>query len=122
MDDTRDEAARRARRGRARRRGGALAALLAALPAAADEAGSEAGRQAFLEARCDRCHPVAARDIEARKPRASDLSTLGADREPGWIRDYLQRRVALEGEEHAVAWKGSDAELQALVDWLAKLE
>lgn len=96
----------------------AALALLAPLAAHADAH----GKQAFLDARCDRCHGVDSVGIEAKKPRASDLSHTASEREAGWIRDYLLRKVLLDDDQHPVAWKGSDAELDAVVAWLASLE
>jgi mono/diheme cytochrome c family protein len=95
-----------------------LAALLAPLAAHADAH----GKQAFLDAQCDRCHGVDTVGIRAKKPRASDLSHAGAERDAGWIRDYLLRKVLLDDNQHPVAWKGSDAQLDAVVAWLASLE
>lgn len=100
--------------------GGLLALLLPGIPLAAHADGH--GKQVFLDARCDRCHGVGSAGIEASKARASDLGTVGASRESAWMRDYLERKVEIAGKPHPVAWKGSDAELEALVAWLAILE
>jgi len=79
------------------------------------------GRQVFVDARCDRCHAIEAAGVVAKKPRASDLSQVGA-KEADWIRGYLLRKQELAGKAHPVAWKGSDKDLDALVVWLASLE
>jgi len=79
------------------------------------------GRQVFVDARCDRCHAIEAAGVVAKKPRASDLSQVGA-KEADWIRSYLLRKQELAGNTPPVAWKGSDKELDALVVWLASLE
>lgn len=96
----------------------ALILLVAPLAVHADEN----GKQAFVDARCDRCHGVASAGIEPIKPRASDLSHAGAKRDAAWIRGYVVRKELIAGSQHPVAWKGSDAELDTLVAWLASLK
>lgn len=82
----------------------------------------EGGKQAFVDSRCDRCHGVITEGIEPKKPRASDLSHAGAKRDVAWIRAYVLRKELIAGNPHPVAWKGSDAELETLVAWLASLK
>jgi cytochrome c553 len=95
--------------------------LMLVLAPLAVQAGEDA-KQVFLDARCDRCHGVATAGVEARKPRASDLSHAGATRDAAWIRDYILRNELIDDSQHPVAWKGSDAELDTLVAWLASLD
>lgn len=78
-------------------------------------------RQVFVDAKCDRCHGIEAAGVVAKKPRASDLSQMGA-KEADWIRGYLLRKQEMAGTTHPVAWKGSDKDLDALVAWLMSLE
>jgi cytochrome c5 len=84
-------------------------------------AGDE-GKEAFVSNKCNRCHAVASQGIpleaDSKKARGSDLSQVGAARDADWLRRYIRKEVQLEGKDHVVAWKGSDAELEALVTWL----
>lgn len=100
----------------------ALAALLASSGCGSPASAGDEGKQAFLSNKCNRCHAVASQDIaldaESKKQRGSDLGQVGAARDADWLRRYLRKQVQLEGKDHAVAWKGSDGELEALIAWL----
>lgn len=82
------------------------------------------GRELFVEThKCALCHSVPGAGIEAKTksdklkgpdlggplPEALDLARVGA---------YLRKQAKRDGEEHKREFKGSDEELQALVDWL----
>jgi hypothetical protein len=99
-------------------------ALALASSVAAANSG-EAGKAAFLSNKCDRCHAVASqgieRDAKSKKQRGSDLGEVGAARDADWLRRYIRKQVQLEDKDHAVAWKGSNAELEALIAWLDAL-
>lgn len=96
----------------------ALAVLLSVPAGAADDG----GQAAFLAARCDMCHSVSTAGIEAKTKsesmRGPDLVDLAKTRDAQWLVKYLQREIQLDGKEHKKEFKGSDEELQAIVDWL----
>ncbi|HSR53180.1 MAG TPA: c-type cytochrome [Acidobacteriota bacterium] len=80
------------------------------------------GQKVFDGAKCGTCHSVTSAGIEAKMksgPMAgSDLTGIGEKHEAKWIASYLRQEVKMDGKAHAKAFKGSDEELQALVDWL----
>lgn len=96
----------------------ACALLLSSLSSAAD------GKQTFLDNNCNRCHGVAAHDIEAtiesESMRGPDLSSIGNDRDAEWLDKYLQKEVDIDGKEHRSTFRGSDEARQTIAEWLAE--
>lgn len=95
-----------------------LAAVASGPGAVAEEA---AGGQAVFEAqKCNMCHGVPTVGIEAKtqseKMRGKDLVDL--DRDADWLKQYLMKEVQLDDADHKKEFKGTDEELQVLVDWL----
>ncbi|HSR69567.1 MAG TPA: c-type cytochrome [Acidobacteriota bacterium] len=80
------------------------------------------GRKVFDEAKCGTCHSVTSAEIMAKMkagPMAGgDLAGIAEKRESKWIAGYLRQEEKIDGKAHAKPFKGSDEELQALVDWL----
>ena len=103
-------------------RGLALGCVLAWTSGAAPANAGDEGKQAFLSNKCNRCHAVVSQgitlDAKSKKERGSDLGQVGAALDADWLRRYIRKQIQLEGKDHAVAWKGSDAELEALIAWL----
>ncbi len=103
--------------------------VLAAAPArvlAAGETGPP-GKEIFLAQKCSLCHSVGSQGIEAQtkseKIKGPDLSNVGGSHLAPWITQWLKKEVAnTDGKKHPKEWKGTDAELQQLVDWLASLK
>lgn len=101
-----------------------LLLAVAALPSMAEEEATENdGKKIFLGANCNMCHAVPKASIEAKtksdKLKGPDL--LGADPafDAEWLAQYLRgKEEGKEGQSHSKEFKGSDEELQALVDWL----
>jgi mono/diheme cytochrome c family protein len=92
-----------------------------ALPATEAEA---AGKQVFLGQRCSTCHSVSTAGIEAKVasgPTAgSDLAGVGERRDRATIEAILhQEETVGEGKKHPKPFAGSQAELDALIDWLS---
>lgn len=82
------------------------------------------GPKIFRSEGCDVCHSVSAAGIEARGPervQGPDLSGVGARVDAGLLAGYLRQEAAIDGKKHRKGFKGSDEELQALVDWLLEL-
>ena len=101
----------------------AIASLLGLAFTAAPLAAQEADGKAVLEAeKCNLCHAVSTVGIEAKtksdKLKGPDLVNLADDYEADWIVKYLKKEADKEGKSHTKPFKGSDEELQALVDWL----
>lgn len=111
----------------------ALAALALALPAAAAEAKAD-GKTLYTQYKCNSCHAVASQGIavvaeegeevdedeDVEEP--SDLSDVGTRFEASWLKDWLLKKVELDGVKHRkkVEFKGSD--LDTLTKWLATLK
>ena len=93
--------------------------------AQAEEAGdSTVGKETFLASKCNLCHAVPAAEIEAKtksdKLRGADLGgPIEADFET--LAAYLRKQGELDGEQHKREFKGTDEELQTIIDWLASL-
>ena len=100
-----------------------LATPLVIAAAVATE-GQEAGNKVFVESKCGRCHGVASEGIEptaSEKMRGPVLDQLPVKREAEWLTRYLKRQEKFEGKVHRSVWKGTEKELEALVDWLRSL-
>ena len=86
----------------------------------------EEGRRVFVAGGCDVCHTVYEAGIGQPEEGASargnelDLSSLGEMRAPEWVRAYLRKEVALDGAEHYRAFKGTEQEEDALIEWLVR--
>ncbi len=83
-------------------------------------AAADVNAKEIFVAKCGNCHSLASAGIEAKakseKMRGPDLGKLQID--AATLTSYLKKETALDGREHKIAFKGSDEELQALVDWL----
>lgn len=99
----------------------ALAYLAPDAPAYAANATPD-GRAIFLAQKCDLCHAVPAVGIAAttksEKMKGPEINNLAAQRNADWLRKYLTKNEAIDGKKHGKEFKGSDAELTALTDWL----
>jgi len=80
------------------------------------------GKEIFLAQKCNLCHSVPPAGIEAttksEKMKGPDLVDLKRDAD--WYERWLRKEVELNGKLHMKAFPGSDAELDALVEWLLK--
>ena len=76
------------------------------------------GKAVFEAQKCNMCHSVSTAGIDAKSEKMfkGDLVDLGGDAE--WLANYITKQVQKDGEDHTKDFKGSDEELQALVDWL----
>ncbi len=96
-----------------------VAGVVAVAFAAAQEAPPR-GQQLFLDMKCNMCHAVPTVGIEAKtsseKMKGPDIVDLKVERD--WMFKFLKREVQKDGAQHKKEFKGSDEELQALVDWL----
>jgi cytochrome c2 len=107
----------------------AVVALVAVgLPGAgsrADEPAKIDGKAAFLELKCNTCHAVSAAAIEAKVKTADmqgpDLTGVAGRLEPAQIAPYVKKEAERNGKKHKAPWKGTDAQLQAIVEWLGTL-
>jgi len=102
--------------------------LVAPAPVAVAEEGEMMdGKALFEQHKCNLCHSVSAAEIEAKtssdKMRGGDLSgyELG-DKTLDDVAAYLRKEAELDGNKHKREFKGTDEELQTIVDWLGSLE
>lgn len=106
-----------------------VAAMLlspAAAPAAADGGGGETpGHRVFMAKKCNLCHSIdslgVARTTKSEKIAGPDLSAVGKKHSAEWLEGWLRRQEKQDGKTHSREFKGTDAELEELVGWLAKL-
>lgn len=99
-----------------------LLALAVSTPptAVAEEEGGLDGQEIFMAQNCNMCHAVSSAGIEAKttseKMKGPDL--VGIDKDAEWLAQYLKKEVEMNDGLHKKEFKGSDEELQALIDWL----
>ncbi len=98
-----------------------VALTLAAFSARAAE-DTPVGQQEFADQKCNLCHGVATVGIEAKtksdKMKGPDLVGLGEEFDVKTLTAYMHQKTEKDGKQHKKEFKGSDEELQALVDWL----
>ncbi len=79
------------------------------------------GKQIFLDQKCNTCHSVSSAGIEAtikvEKMRGPDLA--GAVSDKAKVKDYVLQKSEMNGKKHPKKVGGTDADVSALVDWLA---
>lgn len=76
----------------------------------------------FVNQKCNLCHSLSTQGIEAKtmseRLKGPDLVNLASKHKSKWISRYLKKKVKMNGKLHKTSFKGTDEELQALVDWL----
>ena len=81
----------------------------------------EDGKETY-EQHCAECHGVKVAQISPttknKKQKGPDLTGIGEKYQAGWIKRYIKEEEHLNGKAHTKKFKGSDEELQVLVDWL----
>jgi mono/diheme cytochrome c family protein len=80
------------------------------------------GQEAFDQGKCATCHDVSSAGIEAKmkseKMKGPDLTGIAAKRDKAWLTSYIKKVEKIDGKAHKAAFKGTDEELSALIDWL----
>lgn len=88
------------------------------------------GKKIFVDQKCNSCHSITAQNIPVKKGEQEekddkeppDLSGAGIERKADWIGKYLQKKESIKGEKHSKKFKGTDAELAVLSQWLETLK
>ena len=80
------------------------------------------GKLIFIEKKCNNCHQVTSLEITSKKDDAVDLSNAGSAGDAQLIKSYLLKEAKLNDKDHKLKFKGSEAELNALSDWLASFK
>lgn len=84
------------------------------------------GQALFVEThKCNMCHTVPAAEIESKtkseKMKGPDLG--GKIEVPiEKLAAFMRNEAEIDGQKHKKPFKGTDEELQAIVDWLGSLE
>ena len=94
-----------------------LTSMLAAPAGAAD------GKAVFQAQKCDTCHSVSTAGITAttksEKMKGPDLVGVVQAHDRAFVADVVHKKVNTpNGKKHAKEWKGTEEELQALIDFL----
>jgi mono/diheme cytochrome c family protein len=100
---------------------GAIVALYGFAFTIANQPGDD-GKKIFVDNKCAMCHTVNSAGVESKKSDAVDLSTVGKDRTVEFLMKYLKKETKLNEKDHKSSFKGSDEDLQVLVDWLVSLK
>jgi len=83
---------------------------------------ADAGKDLFVSSKCNMCHAVSSAGIEAKmknpKMQGRDLTGITATRDAAWITKYIKKEEKIEGKAHKATFKGTDEDIQALIDWL----
>lgn len=87
----------------------------------ANDSGDD-GKKIFVDNKCAMCHTVQSAGIESKKSDAVDLSTVGTDKTEEFLMKYLKKDAKLNDKDHKSSFKGSEADLKILVDWLLTLK
>ena len=81
----------------------------------------------FKEAKCSACHSWTSQGIkgEDETGKTPDLSTISKDvignaDAKAFLKDFLMKKADLHGKKHKKGFKGSDADLDALVTFILK--
>jgi len=80
------------------------------------------GKQIFIDSKCNNCHNVTSMEITSKKDDAVDLSNAGSVGDAQLIKSYLLKEAKLNDKDHKIKFKGSEAELNVLVNWLLSLK
>jgi len=85
------------------------------------------GSPVFLENKCNQCHTIDSRKIKKLSEdgpdmKAPDLSGVGVVHKAEWLSAFMQKQEKLGGKLHLKKFKGTDAELKQLVNWLVTLD
>ncbi len=84
----------------------------------------KSGKDIFVNGKCNACHAIKSQGIESKMAdKYPDLSNVGNKNiEADVIKKFLNKETDLNGKKHAVKFKGSEEELNILVDWLLTLK
>jgi hypothetical protein len=121
--------------------------FLLAWAAPEGRAEGKTGKEIFLDHKCQKCHSIESEDIlksekgtadeakedeggfdddfgnETEKTEPPDLSGVGKRHDPEWMTQFLKKKIRTEeGKKHKKRFKGSDEELQILIEFLAGLQ
>jgi len=81
------------------------------------------GKTIFIDAKCTACHSIDSQGVEAKKKtdKTPDLSKLTEGHDIEFWTKYLKKEESLNSKKHAMPFKGSDEDLQIMLEWLMSL-
>jgi hypothetical protein len=114
----------------------ASAVLLLLAPATRAAGPAKDGKALFTSFKGNLCHAVESQGIavveeEGEEPEAEpddgarkppDLSNVGSERDAKWLKDWLMKKVEVEGRTHRKKLTAEPSELNVLTAWLATLK
>ena len=80
------------------------------------------GKQIFVDNKCNNCHTVTTMEITSKKDDATDLSNVGTLGDAKLLKSYLLKESKINDQDHKIKFKGSEAELNTLTEWLLSLK
>ena len=80
------------------------------------------GKQIFIDSKCNNCHTVTSMEITSKKDDATDLSNASSIGDAALMKSYLLKEAKINEQDHKLKFKGSEAELDTLVNWLLTLK
>lgn len=104
---------------------------------------ARASDKLFVDKKCNKCHAISAFNIEKKagkddaeeedgdkdKVESPDLSNVGTFHDAAYLSSFLKKEVehkphagADNTKKHKVKFKGDDAELKQMADWLVTLK
>lgn len=87
----------------------------------AEDAPKVDAKKLFVDKKCNSCHSVESAGITKTNAnsKAPDLSN-GAKYTKDFLAKYLKKEEAIEGKKHGIAFKATDVEFTAMVNWLSE--
>ncbi len=102
-----------------------LAVALALAPAILTTGYAADGKALFLGNKCNLCHTIDSQGIAktSDKMKAPDLSNAsGLVESADWLKSFLKKEVKKDDKAHQREFKGTDEELDTVVQWLMTLK
>ena len=99
----------------------AIVALFAVAFSFSQEKGLD-GKQIFIDSKCNNCHTVTSMEITSKKDDAVDLSNTSSVGDEKLLKSFMLKESKINDKEHKLKFKGSEEELNELVNWLLTLK
>ena len=101
-----------------------LATIAVCVPSFSFGADDHPGKALFVKAKCNTCHGIESQSIEAARgedkaPDMSNAASLIPSAE--WAKKFVLREEAKEGKKHRKPYKGTEKDLEQIIDWLLTL-
>ena len=104
---------------------GLLVTIVVSVSSLSFGADEHPGKTLFVKAKCNTCHSVESQSIEAARgeDKAPDMSNAAAlIPSAEWAKKFVLREEAKEGKKHRKPYKGTEKDLEQIIDWLLTLK